>query len=323
MRALIVDGSRKQSSFKDRFSLTDLPVPHALNEALIRVTLAGICNTDLEIAKGYMNFFGVPGHEFVGVVEAAPDPEWLGKRVVGEINAGCKTCDHCRANDPRHCAERTVLGIAGRQGAFAQRLLLPVQNLHEVPEHLSDEAAVFVEPIAAACQIATQVDLEGKKTLIIGDGKLAQLIARVLPLYGANCTVVGKHSEKLALIPAGCDTILVPQRPPVMCYDVAVEASGKPEGFAMAVESLVPRGTFVVKSTYAQTMHINPAPLVIHEINLIGSRCGRFEPALKLLSDGKIDPTPLITARYPLDRAIHAIEHAMAPDALKILLEMP
>lgn len=312
MRALVFN---KTLEFVDRLVMVKP------GEALVRVTHAGICNTDLEIVKGYMGFSGVLGHEFVGIVEKSPSPEQIGLRVVGEINVGCGNCALCHSEDPRHCATRTVLGIFGRDGAFADYLTLPPKNLFPVPDNVPDLHAVFTEPIAAACEIVEQIKVQGKSTLIIGDGKLAQLIARVLPVFGAKCTVLCKHEKNAALLPPGTNHILLRDYKPRREFDLTIEASGKPEGFAIAQACLVPRGTLVLKSTYARELTHNPASLVIDEITVVGSRCGRFPPALALLKQGMIDPMPLISDRFSFDNALDAFERAKQPDAMKVILE--
>ena len=309
--------------FENDLSVRDLPQPAAENEALIRVTLAGICNTDIEITRGYMGFVGVPGHEFVGIVEQAPDSSWVGKRVVGEINCGCGACALCKAGDPRHCANRTVLGIQNRNGAFAEYLTLPLENLHEIPESIPDTEAVFIEPLAAACRIADQLSLHNQDVLVIGDGKLGQLVARVMPWYGARCTVIGKHEWKLNLVPERCHRVLLPDYQPKREYDIVVEASGHPDGFNLALDSLKPQGALVLKSTYAGEMTHNPARIVIDEIKIVGSRCGRFFKPLHLLADNKLGLSDLISATYPIQDGVAAFERALAPDSMKVLLEMP
>lgn len=322
MRALVFSKSDGPVKIPDALHVVDLPVPDPMDEALIKVTLAGICNTDLEIVKGYMDFQGVPGHEFVGVVHESPDPAWVGARVVGEINAGCGRCALCKKGDPRHCPERTVLGILGRQGVFAQYVTLPLANLHRVPDAVFDEAAVFVEPLAAACRIVEQIEIADRDVLVVGDGKLAQLIAPVLVANDARCTVVGKHATKLALVPRECKTFLLADLPGQADFEIVVEASGSPQGFALAMERVKPGGTIVLKSTCAHAQPINMAPLVVREIQVLGSRCGRFEPALRLLEQGKVDPRPLISHRLSLQQAIEGFALAGRPETMKVLLEM-
>lgn len=300
----------------------DLPVPTPPpGEALVRVLMTGICNTDVELTRGYYPFAGILGHEFVGVVEQGPE-ELRGKRVVGEINATCGSCDACRNGRPTHCENRSVLGIAGRNGAFAEWLTLPVANLHVVPEQLTTERAVFAEPIAAALEIQEQIAIrESDRVLVVGDGKLGQVIARTLALTGCRLAVTGRHAGKLALLErAGIGTIDADAVAP-RSFDVTVECSGSASGFDLARKALRPRGTLIMKSTYAGELTFNASSLVVDEITLLGSRCGPFPPALRLLADAEIDPTDLIHARYPLSDAIAAFEHAQRPGVLKVLVE--
>ncbi len=295
-----------------------MPVPPP-GEALIRVLMAGICNTDLEIARGYMGFQGTPGHEFVGVVEACEDPAWVGRRVVGEINCGCGACDDCRRGDPRHCMARTVLGILGRDGTFAEYTRLPLRNLHAVPEALPDELAVFTEPLAAACEILEQVPVTSEtRVLVLGDGKLGSLCGQVLHATGARVLVCGHHPRKLGLLrQAGLDT--TDTLPEGRGWDVVVEATGTEAGLLTALSRVRPRGTVVLKTTVAQPSTIHLAPIVIDEIRVVGSRCGPFAPALESL--GRIDPRPMVDATYPLPRAREAFEHAARAGALKVLID--
>lgn len=305
----------------------DLPVPSASErgEALVRVLRAGVCNTDVELTRGYYPFRGVLGHEFVGEVVAGAE-ELLGQRVVGEINAVCHQCPTCRAGRPRHCERRTVLGIVGRDGAFAEYLALPAENLLVVPDSVSTDAATFVEPLAAALEIREQVRVRpSDRVLVVGDGKLGQLIARSFASSGCELLVVGRHRRKLALLAdagiAARDATEGAELPP-RSYDAAVECTGSPQGFATALEALRPRGTLVMKSTYAGTLTFDAARVVVDELTLVGSRCGPFRPALRLLAEGAVDPTPLIDARYPLADGVAALEHAQRPGVLKVLLEM-
>lgn len=303
----------------------DYPTPQIPpGEALIRVKLAGICNTDLELVKGYMQFQGIPGHEFVGVVERAPGAEeWQGRRVVGDINAACGECPTCRAGLPTHCPHRTTLGITGRDGAFAEYLTLPIRNLLPVPVSLPDEIAVFTEPLAAACEILQQVHVRPTdRVIVLGDGKLGLLCAQALALTGCDLTVVGHHQEKLDLlaqrgIPTALDDASVEPG-----ADLVVEATGQPGGYAAARRLVRPRGTIVLKSTYHGSLETNLTMVVVDEVTLVGSRCGPFAPALRLLERGLVDVVPLIQARYPLDEALAAFEHAARPGTLKILVEM-
>jgi threonine dehydrogenase-like Zn-dependent dehydrogenase len=299
-----------------------LPEPPP-GEALVRVVLAGICNTDLELVRGYYPYSGIPGHEFVGRVEAAPGAEsWVGRRVVGEINVACGGCDTCRAGRPTHCERRTVLGIVQRDGAFAEYLRLPLENLHALPEGLSDEQAVFTEPTAAALEIQQQLAIRpSDRVVVVGDGKLGQLVAQTLALTGCELLVVGRHANKLALLAArgirtGAADALAEGR-----ADVAVECTGNPEGFALARRAVRPRGSLVLKSTYKGEIALNLSSVVVDEITLVGSRCGPFAPALELLAQGRIDVAPLVHARYPLRDALAAFEHAGRSGVLKVLVE--
>jgi threonine dehydrogenase-like Zn-dependent dehydrogenase len=289
-------------------------------EALIRVRLAGICATDLELLRGYYPFRGIPGHEFVGeVVEAASAPDWIGKRVVGEINAVCGECETCRAGYPTHCEQRTVLGIVNRNGAFAEFLTLPLENLHCVPASLPDEAAVFTEPLAAALEIQQQVQLRPThRVIVIGAGRLGQLIARTLALTGCDLRVVARHAHQRQLLAErGIATIFEAE---ARKADMVVEASGTVEGFELARAAIKPRGVIVLKSTYRGKNQVNFSSLVVDEITLIGSRCGPFSPALRLLESREIDPLSLIEARYPLSEGLRAFEYAAQPGVLKVLL---
>lgn len=308
--------------------------------ALIRVRLAGICNTDVEILRGYHNFQGTPGHEFVGeVVHVAGvsvkiKNRWLGKRVAGEINVSCSAychhpvCDFCRRGLKTHCARRTVLGIVSHDGAFAEFLTLPLQNLHVIPANVSDEKAVFVEPLAAACEVLEQIEIKRfEKAAVLGDGKLAQLIALVL--YAAGCKVVlyGKHSRKLALARrAGIATKQVrgdasDLRRHKESYRLVVEATGSPSGLSFAQHITEPRGTLVLKSTFHGAAPVETWPIVVKEITVMGSRCGPFAKAIALLRSGKVDPTPLITIVFPLQYAAKAIRYAQKAGVMKVLLK--
>ncbi len=295
------------------------PVPDPYT-AIVKVHLAGICSTDLQIFKGYMKFRGVPGHEFVGSVSQGPK-EWLGKRVVGEINFGCGKCEFCARDLTRHCPNRTVMGIVNADGAFAEYVAVPAENLHPVPGSISDEQAVFTEPLAAAFEILRQIQIStGDEILIIGDGKLGSLCAQVLRLTGAKVTVLGKHRDKLELIKrAGVRTMLLNDWQPHL-FDVVVEATGSAVGLELAISAVRPRGTLVLKSTIAGAHQVSLAPLVINEINLIGSRCGVFPDALEALAANNTSVVPLIEQVYPLEQGIEAIQHAARPGARKILL---
>ena len=287
----------------------------------IQVHLAGICNTDLELVKGYMGFRGVLGHEFVGTVVDGP-PEWRNARVVSEINFGCGNCEACARGMRRHCPKRTVMGILGADGAFAERVSVPLANLHRVPEQLADDAAVFCEPLAAAFEILEQVHVDaGTDCIVLGDGKLGLLVAQVLFQAGAKVRAVGKHPEKLAILERrGLNTTLLDEwdRSPA---DLVVEASGSAAGFEAALNATRPRGTLVLKSTVADRVAINLAPLVINEVSVVGSRCGVFPPALKSLDAGAIDVASLISHRVALRDALHGLKLAAAPGTLKVLIE--
>lgn len=301
----------------------DLPRPQpSADEALIRVLRAGICNTDLEMIRGYYPFAGVLGHEFAGVVEEGP-PDLLGKRVVGEINISCGTCAACRRGHRTHCQERQVLGIKNRDGAFAEYLTLPLGNLHEVPETVTTDAATFVEPLAAALQIQEQVPIGPEdRVLVVGSGKLGQLIAQTLSLTGCRLRVAGRRQKRLQLPDATDLTVEVAAELPTGRFDLAVECTGNPEGFAIARRALRPRGHLVMKSTYAGRLEIDASSLVVDEITLIGSRCGPFAPALRLLAEGRIETEPMIGARFPLGNGVEALEQARKPSAFKVLLEV-
>ncbi|MBD2292162.1 alcohol dehydrogenase catalytic domain-containing protein [Anabaena sphaerica FACHB-251] len=302
---------------------TDIPMPEPPpGEALVRVLRAGICNTDLELLRGYYPYTGILGHEFVGVVEQGPE-ELINQRVVGEINAACGYCRFCRSGKPTHCENRTVLGIVNRNGAFAEYLCLPVKNLHPVPENVSTEAATFTEPIAAALEIQQQVQLSpDDRVLVVGDGKLGQLVSQTLALTGCDLLVVGRHPEKLANLKArGIKTGLadaVTDR----AFDISVDCTGNPAGFSIARRALRPRGTLVLKSTYSGNLSLDASSLVVDEITLIGSRCGPFSPALELLATKQVDVEPLIHSHYPLSEGLAAFEKAQTKGVLKVLLDM-
>jgi len=317
MKALVFDGAA---------AVIDVPRPEpGEGEALVKVRVAGICKTDVEITRGYMNFQGVLGHEFVGTVEQSPEPELVGARVVGEINVGCGECAFCRKGIERHCPGRTVMGILSRDGAMAEYVALPVSNLVPVPETLDDEKAVFTEPLAAALEILEQIKIEpSHRVLVIGDGKLGLLVSMVLRLTGCDLTLVGKHSGKMAIFVAmgGSAELLDTFSVSKDRFDVVVEASGHPSGWDLAISRVKPRGTVILKSTYHGELNFNPAPLVIDEITVTGSRCGRFGPALRVMERGLIDPTPLISGIFPLEQAEEAFRKSQDKDALKILLKI-
>jgi threonine dehydrogenase-like Zn-dependent dehydrogenase len=305
--------------------LAEIAQPQAANEALVRVVMSGICNTDLEIARGYAGFAGTIGHEFVGVVERAEDaPHLMGKRVVGEINAGCGKCELCQKGDPRHCPDRTVLGIVGRDGAHAEFLNLPSRNLLEVPTGVSDEQAVFTEPLAAAFGITEQL-MPGpeQRIAVIGDGKLGILCAQALALVNKKVTVIGKHKEKLKLAEKrGLETLLLPEAEKISrAFDIAVEASGSESGFALALDLLKPRGKLVLKSTFHGQPKWAAARVVVDEITIIGSRCGRFAPALEILRDGSVDVESLISEEFGLSAGVAAMRRAAEKGVMKVLLK--
>jgi len=323
-----------------KLKATSIRVPKLrLGWALVRVRLVGICNTDVELLHGYYNFRGVPGHEFVGTVErlggasAAEKNKWLGRRVCGEINISCRAlgrrpvCDFCRRGLKTHCARRMVLGIIGHPGAYAEYLTLPLENLHVVPDGVSDEQAVFVEPLAAACEILEQVDVKKiHEAAVLGDGKLAQLIARVLRTAIPRVVLYGRHEKKLALARGtgiatkkvrgdASDLKRVQEK-----YHLVVEATGSPTGLALAQQMTEPRGTLVLKSTFHGSAPVETWPIVVKEITVVGSRCGPFAKAIALLRSGKIDPTPLVTRTFPLLDAPTAIAFAQKPGVMKVLL---
>ena len=302
------------------------PVPKK-GEALIKVTLAGICNTDYEITKGYMGYKGILGHEAVGVVVDVngEDKSLIGKRVVSEISYGCKEpdCPYCAEKLYRHCPNRHTLGIWKKDGCFAEYFTMPTEVLFEVPDNVPDEQAVFVEPLAAACEITEQLHIKPfEKVIVLGDGKLGLITALTLNAQNIDVTLVGKHQNKLDIAKAqGVKTALLQDFPIEKKYDVVVEATGSVSGFETSIALTKPRGVLVLKSTVATGKELNLAPIVIDEITVLGSRCGQFGPALRLLESGKIDFTPLISARYKADDAIKAFEKNKEKETLKVLLE--
>jgi len=317
MRALVLDGRLRLE--------TDRPTPNPpAGEALIRVVQAGICNTDLELVKGYMSFTGVPGHEFVGVVEKAEGRDDLvGRRVAGEINAACGVCGTCRAGRPTHCPNRTTLGIDRRDGAFADYLALPFENLHHLPDAVTDDQAVFVEPLAAACEITQQIHVRPTdRVVVIGDGKLGLLCAQVLQPVGCHLVAVGHHADKLDILARRGIRVTTSLDDVERGADVVVEATGTPDGFASARELVRPRGTIVLKSTYHDDVTVNLTMVVVDEVQLIGSRCGPFDPAIRLLEDRLVDVESLIHARYSLAESLAAFERAATRGTLKVMLGM-
>src|SRR3954451_25091345 len=317
MRALVFD---KSFTFQPRHA----DPPAAAGDTLLRVRQAGVCSTDLEIVKGYMGFRGVIGHEFVAAVVSSPDKDLVGQRVAGEINVVCGRCDLCLSGLSNHCRNRTVLGIVNRDGAFADYVRLPAINLHEVPAAVEDDAAVFVEPLAAAFQVTKQVKLDGKRWVtVLGDGRLGLLCAQVLRNVGCPVRVIGRHPDKMRL----CDQWGIRSRPvaditPRHDQDVVVDCTGSASGLEMAVQLVRPRGTIVLKSTVADGKAFNLAPIVVDEINVVGSRCGPFREAIKALSEKNIDVTSMIHRRMKIEQGLEAMELAAKPGVLKVLLTM-
>ena len=303
--------------------VTDYPVPEPdAEQALIRVTMAGICSTDLEIVKGYAGFSGVLGHEFVGVVEKARDAKWIGRRVVGGINLGCNHCSVCGSNGPEHCPDRTVLGIIDHDGAFAEYLILPLSNLDVVPDQVSDEAAVFTEPLAAALRIREQLVISPTAEIaVIGPGRLGLLIGQVLALSGTEVTMVGRSLDSLNLpVSMGLKSGLLDEFEE-NSFDIVVEATGNENGFAHALRLIRPLGSLVLKSTYDGRAAVDLSKIVVDEITILGSRCGPFSPALRLLEQGVVEVSPFIEAQYALSDGIAALRHAAEPRVRKILLK--
>ena len=304
-------------------SVKEVEKPDRADEALVRVLLSGICNTDLEIARGYAGFKGTIGHEFVGLVEESTNHTLAGRRVVGEINAGCGKCDLCRTGDSRHCPSRTVLGIHGRDGAHAEFLQLPAGNLFPVPDNVPDEHAVFTEPLAAACGVLERVSIsKSDRVAVIGDGKLGLLCAQVLALTGASLLLIGKHSSKRRIAERrGIETTTPTQAAKrSKQFDVVVEASGAAAGFALALDLLRPKGQLVLKSTFHGKTEMDAARVVVDEISIVGSRCGRFRPALELLKKNAIDVDNLISEEYALSKGVHAMRRASVKGVVKVLL---
>jgi threonine dehydrogenase-like Zn-dependent dehydrogenase len=302
-------------------SMRDVPRPAKVGEALIKVRLSGVCGTDLELVRGYYPFTGIPGHEFVGDVVASADKAWIGKRVVGEINVTCGTCEQCQNARPTHCDNRTVLGITNRDGVHAEYTSLPLKNLHPVPDSVTDEAAVFTEPLAAALEIQEQVHFQpSDRVLLIGAGRLGQLIAQTLSLTGVKLAVVVKHPYQKKLLENLKIKLIQEDDIKARGWDVVIEATGSSSGFDLAKQALRPRGTLVLKSTYHGESTVKWSPFVVDEITIIGSRCGPFEPALDLLGRGAVDPTILISKDYPLAKAIEAMEAANQPGIVKVLI---
>lgn len=306
----------------NRVDLRDVPRPSHPGEALVRVRLAGICSTDLELVRGYYPYTGVLGHEFVGEVVSSDDEAWIGQRVVGEINATCGRCEACLNGRGSHCENRNVLGIVNRDGVFAEYTRLPLENLHPVPASVPDEMAVFVEPLAAALEIQQQVQVHPTdRVLLVGAGRLGQLIAQTLALTGCGLRVVARHEAQKSLLRArGIGLVSAGDVQPGR-WDMVVEATGSPDGFALARRAVRPRGTLVMKSTYKGELRVDFSSVVVDEITIIGSRCGPFAPALRLMEAKAVDPTPLLAAEYRLGDGLEALEEAARPGVLKVILK--
>lgn len=316
MRAVVIENGEPR--------LAEVPRPVRKDgEALVRVLSAGVCNTDIEILKGYMHFAGIPGHEFVGIVEECGNPHLLNKRVVGEINCACGACDYCMLEMPHHCLNRTVLGIAGRNGAFAEYLTLPEDNLHIVPGSIRDDVAVFTEPAAAAFRVLEQLQVTGNdRVIVLGDGKLGQLLAQVLWLHTKRLVCIGRHSWKLDLLRRLHIATALAGDPVQPGADIVVEATGSPEGLQRALELVRPEGTVVLKTTIARPVEWDLAAPVVNEVRLLGSRCGPFRPALEALTLGVVEVQPLISECYPIEQGLDALERATAPDVMKVIIHV-
>ncbi|MEM7156139.1 MAG: alcohol dehydrogenase catalytic domain-containing protein [Myxococcota bacterium] len=311
-------------TLEDTVALRDVEPPTpGPGQALIALRSAGICGTDLELVAGYKGYRGILGHEFVGEVVRCPDaPFWEGRRVTGEINLTCGECEPCRADLAKHCTTRTVMGILGHPGCFAEQLVLPFANLHEVPARVSDDEAVFTEPLAAAFELFESVELDDEtEVAVFGDGRLGLLIGLALRSRDVPVVAVGRHPRKLAIVAAAGARTVQPAELGDQRFEVVVDATGSAEGLAMAFDHVQPRGTIALKSTVHGTVNLDTSALVVNEIRLVGSRCGSFDVALEALAQGRIDPRPLIDARYPLDQAAAAMEHAQRKGVLKVLLQ--
>lgn len=315
MRALVFDGELK---------LDEVPKPvPGPGEALIHVLTAGVCNTDLEIMRGYMGFKGIPGHEFVGTVEQCSNPAMMGRRVVGEINCVCHRCHYCLREMPHHCLGRSVLGIQNRDGAFAEYVTLPEENLHIVPGSIRDDVAVFTEPLAAAFRITEQAPIRGSdRVVVLGAGKLGQLVAQVLWLHTKNLVCVGRQQWKLDILNKLHINTARDTDPIEPGADVVVEATGSAEGFARAIELVRPEGTIVMKTTVAETVPVALSVAVVNEVKIVGSRCGPFRPALDALALGNVDVRPMISEVFTLRDGVRALERAGERDVMKVLLHM-
>ncbi len=306
-------------------ALRDVPVPESPGECLVRIRMAGICGTDLQLLQGYADFRGIPGHEFVGVVEAVSTPEdaeWIGKRVVGDINVGCGRCEWCLAGVKEHCVSRTVVGIRGRGGAFAEFMSLPSRNLHAVPDSVGDAVAVFAEPTAAACRMLEQIAIDQRtRVAVLGDGRMGLISALVLRTVTPEVTVLGRHDRKLEVARTlGLAASLVDDVAERARFDVVVDATGRPEGLRRALELVRPRGTIVVKSTFHGEAALASWPIVVNEVTLIGSRCGPFTPALELLASGAVAVEPLVSRLAALDDFEAAFSEAQR--SLKVVFDL-
>jgi len=315
MRALVCDGGVR---------VAEVPMPRpAEGEALVRVLSAGVCNTDLELLRGYMDFKGVLGHEFVGLVEQCSNPHLMGKRVVGEINCVCHACQYCRMELPRHCLNRSVLGILNRQGVFAEYVALPEENLHLVPNSIRDDVAVFAEPTAAAFRILEQVAVTGTdRIIVLGDGKLGQLVAQVLSLHSKQVVCVGKHPWKLDLLRKLNIATALAADPIEGGADIVVEATGSYGGLTRALELVRPEGVVILKTTAAHPTALELSMPVVNEVRIIGSRCGPFRPALEALALGNVEVRPMISETYTLAEGPHALERAASKDVMKVVLHV-
>jgi threonine dehydrogenase-like Zn-dependent dehydrogenase len=306
----------------NKIDLRSVDPPRKPHEALIKIRKAGICSTDLELIKGYYPYTGILGHEFVGEVVEAEDASWIGQRVVGEINVVCHHCEQCLNGRPTHCENRTVLGIVNRDGTFAEFTQLPITNLQRVPDSVPDEMAVFTEPLAAALEIQEQINIKPTdRVLLIGAGRLGQLIAQTLALTGCDLRVVARHKLQQDLLKARGIRFVAEENVQRWRWDIVVEATGSPGGFSLARQAVRPRGTLVLKSTYRGDLNVNFSSVVVEEINLLGSRCGPFEPALRLMESRQVDPTVLIANEFKLGEALKAFERAAGTGVLKVLVE--
>lgn len=316
MKALVFD---KTLAFRDDL---EKPVPGP-GEALVRVTYAGICATDIEMTKGYMGFTGVPGHEFVGVIEEAADDRLEGRRVVGEINLGCGRCEYCKHRMENHCPARKVLGIKDKDGAFAEYLTMPFKNLRPLPDSISDEEAVFIEPLAAAFEVLEQVKVnEYTRACVLGDGRLGQLVAQALATTDCSLLVVGRHEEKLALLKSRG----IPTRTGIegleRQLDLVIDCTGRADGLSAALGLVRPTGTVVMKTTVAERPGADLNRVVIDEVTLMGSRCGPFAPAMQALEENRVDVRGLVSKVFPLEEGVEALSWASRSGVLKVLLKV-